>query len=88
MADRPQKTGPARPQDTAQVPRGRNIAYRCIRCGAEVPSVPKDSIGCRCGNIFIDIDYVRLIVEDFNHLEIIQTRTDTRVCKPRSQHRR
>ena len=51
--------------DTSQVPRGNDIFYRCNKCGVSIPSVPSGNIGCDCGNVFIDRDYHRLDVEDF-----------------------
>jgi len=51
--------------DTSEAPKGRDIYYRCKRCGDLVPSHPTDNVGCNCGNIFIDIDYFRLAVEDY-----------------------
>jgi hypothetical protein len=58
--------------DTSQVPRGGDIFYRCLQCGGTVPSGPRDSIGCNCGNIFIDTDYVRLVVRDFSKFQLIR----------------
>ena len=51
--------------DTSEAPKGSDIYYRCKRCGGLVPSQPTDNVGCPCGNIFIDIDYFRLAVEDY-----------------------
>ena len=36
-----------------------------------VPSVPGESCGCRCGNVFIDVDWFRLAVEDYSTFEIM-----------------
>lgn len=62
--------------NTSQVPRGLEICYECTRCGGRVPSHPKDNQGCSCGNIFIDIDYHRLVVRDFSAFRALKkTRT-------------
>lgn len=53
-------------------PRAGDIGYRCARCGGVIPSVPDDNVGCSCGNVFIDIDCVRLIVEDFAALQVVR----------------
>ncbi len=58
----------------SQAPKGKNIFYKCKKCNEFIPSQPKDNIGCKCGNIFIDIDYFRLDVEDFQKFEAIEIR--------------
>jgi len=60
-------------KNTSEVPRGKNLVYLCVKCGDRVPSVPKDNIGCACGNIYIDRDYVRLVVKDFTNFRVIRT---------------
>jgi hypothetical protein len=59
-------------KDTGEVPKDRDLYYRCTDCGDTIPSVPKDSIGCKCGNVFIDKDYWRLVVVDFGKFEILR----------------
>jgi len=58
--------------DTSQVPRGIDIFYRCLQCGGTIPSGPTDSIGCNCGNIFIDTDYMRLVVREFSKFQLVK----------------
>jgi hypothetical protein len=58
--------------DTADVPKDHNIVYRCTECGGIVPSVPRSSIGCRCGNVIIDKDYWRLDVANFKGFEVLR----------------
>ena len=58
---------------TADVPRGPTLSYRCGKCGGEVPSVPRGNVGCQCGNVFIDKDYHRLVVEDLGAMTVIET---------------
>ena len=60
--------------DTSQVPKDNDLLYRCTLCGAAIRSVPRESGGCNCGNIFIDKDYWRLIVVDFKHFEVVRAR--------------
>lgn len=50
-------------KDTSMAPRGPDIYYRCTICGGVVPSQPKVSVACGCGNIVIDLEYFRLAVE-------------------------
>ncbi len=45
-------------------PAGRNLYYECLVCGDSIPSLPADNMGCRYGNVFIDIDYGRLVVRN------------------------
>jgi len=57
---------------TADVPRDKDIFYRCNICGTVIPSVPSDNIGCKCGNVFIDKDYWRLVVVDLTKSEAVR----------------
>ena len=59
-------------RDTSEAPKGKDIFYRCRSCGKLIPSVPKDNIGCACGNIFIDIDYFRLAIRDLGQFEAVR----------------
>ena len=58
--------------DEGAAPRGPNVYYRCRKCGVVIPSQPEDNVGCECGNVFIDVDYHRLIVKDFSDLEVVR----------------
>ncbi len=64
--------------NTSQVPKDNDLLYRCTLCGATIRSVPRETGGCKCGNIFIDKECWRLIVEDFKHL---------RWCELSSRHK-
>lgn len=55
-----------------QVERGAELFYLCGKCNDAVPSMPKDNLGCKCGNIFIDKDYVRLVVDDYAKFKVIK----------------
>ena len=57
---------------TAAVPKDDDIFYRCDDCGDIIPSVPSHNIGCKCGNVFIDKDYWRLIVADLTKLSVLR----------------
>ena len=59
-------------ESTSDVPKDHDLFYRCLDCGTVVPSIPKDNIGCDCGNVFIDKDYWRLIVENFDKFELVR----------------
>lgn len=58
--------------DSSQVPRDDDIFYKCADCGTMICSVPTDNTGCRCGNVFIDKDYWRLVVSDFTRFEVLR----------------
>ncbi len=58
--------------DANEAPKGRDIYYKCLRCGDVIPSQPDDNVGCKCGNVFIDIDYFRLVVEDYKNFQPVQ----------------
>lgn len=56
----------------ADAPRAKDVFYRCDNCGELVPSQPDDNVGCKCGNIFVDVDYLRLVVEDFRKFKVVR----------------
>ena len=58
--------------DESEAPKGPDIYYRCTRCEGLIPSQPDDNVGCTCGNLFIDIDYFRLVVKDFSRFEAVR----------------
>jgi len=55
-----------------EVPKDHDIFYRCERCGDFIPSVPKTNIGCECGNLRIDFDMWRFMVEDYSKLSVLR----------------
>ena len=57
---------------TKGYPVGPGLFYRCILCGETVPSQPPDSMGCKCRNIFIDVDYARISVKCDSEIELLQ----------------
>ena len=57
---------------TADVPKDSDLFYQCLKCGALIPSTPADNIGCKCGNIFIDKDYWRIVVVDIAKLVVVR----------------
>jgi hypothetical protein len=62
--------------NTGQATKGKKIYYLCTACGEAIPSIPADNVGCKCGNVFIDIDYFRLVIRDYKHFKVVEiTRT-------------
>jgi hypothetical protein len=61
--------------DTSKAPRGKDLLYRCQRCGGILPSQPKVSVGCGCGNIVIDLGYFRLSVEYKKKFQVVRLAT-------------
>ena len=61
-------------RDTSEVPRGRDLYYRCRSCGEVIPSTPRDSASCTCRAVLIDTDAHRLVVRDLALLEVVQRR--------------
>ena len=59
-------------KDTSEAKKGKDIYYKCTLCGDIIPSIPGDNVGCKCGNIFIDIDYFRLAIDDYNHFKVLK----------------
>ena len=37
-----------------------------------IPSQPADGIGCKCRNIFIDVDYARVAVKRDKDIELLE----------------
>jgi hypothetical protein len=58
--------------NTKNALKGKDIYYRCTKCQSIIPSMPKTSTNCTCGNIGIDADLIRLFVEDFSQFEILR----------------
>jgi hypothetical protein len=58
--------------DTAEAPRAPDLYYQCTRCDSAIPSQPDDNVGCACGNVFIDVDYHRLAVNDFSSFVVVR----------------
>jgi hypothetical protein len=61
-------------KDTNEAPKDKNLYYRCRKCGGVIPSIPRDNIGCECGNVFIDLDFWRLVIEDYSMFEVVKRR--------------
>ena len=53
-------------------PTAKSMLYHCLQCGNLLLSLPSDSIGCDCGNLFIDVDAGRLVLRDKLLFEILE----------------
>jgi hypothetical protein len=62
----------ARIANTGDAIRGKNIYYHCTKCEDYVHSQPEGSTRCKCRNIAIDVDYVRLHVEDLTEFQVVR----------------
>ena len=58
--------------NTRQVPKGDDLYYRCTNCSVVIPSIPDNNIACKCGNVYIDIDYFRLSIKDYTKFEVVK----------------
>jgi len=58
--------------DTSEAPRGLDIHYRCLVCDDVVPSIPRDNVSCKCGNVGIDKDMNRLWVGDYEKFAVLR----------------
>jgi hypothetical protein len=58
--------------DTKEAKKDDKYYYLCVKCETAIPSIPEDNGGCGCGNIFIDIDYFRLAVDDYSAFKTIE----------------
>ncbi len=59
-------------ENTSKAPIDKDIFYQCKICGGIILSMPKDSIGCECGKIFIDKAMHRLYVENYNKILVLR----------------
>jgi hypothetical protein len=59
-------------KDASQAPRGDNIFYRREISHDILPSAPKTNIRCKCRNIAIDVEYNRLLVQDFSKFTVLE----------------
>jgi hypothetical protein len=59
-------------KNTADVPKGNELFYRCEICNSIIPSTTSKSLSCTCRNIIIDVDYLRLVVRDFNKFSVLR----------------
>ena len=50
-------------------PAGDSIQYECLACGDRLPSMPKQSLACRCRNIVVDVDAGRVAIRDKNNFK-------------------
>ncbi len=58
--------------ETSDVQRAKDVYYHCGKCGDYIPSQPDESMRCDCGNIRLDITYVRLAVEDYSKFQVVR----------------
>jgi len=58
--------------DTSEAPIDKDIFYKCKMCDEIVPSMPKKSTGCKCGNIEIDKEMHRLWVGDYEKFIVLK----------------
>lgn len=58
--------------ETTPIPRGRDLYYECLICSGILPSQPKESIGCSCGNVRVDIDAFRVAIGDYPRFRILR----------------
>ena len=61
---------------SAGYPAGSDLSYECRQCGGSVPSLPERSVGCSCGNVFIDVDYGRVCIRDHNKVRLFSEAND------------
>lgn len=56
-------------------PRSPDLFYLCRRCGSLVASTPPDNQGCRCGDVFVDIDAGRLLLRNPDRVSLLRKET-------------
>jgi hypothetical protein len=60
-------------------PVGPQLCYRCKSCKDIVPSEPSGGMGCKCHNIFIDVDYARISVKRDSDIELLESDVSWRI---------
>ncbi|HVS32820.1 MAG TPA: hypothetical protein VMS98_15355 [Thermoanaerobaculia bacterium] len=58
--------------DKVPIPNGSDLFYECLRCSDVIPSLPRDNIGCTCGNVFVDIDAYRVAIDDYSKIRVLR----------------
>ena len=58
------------PQDGYPV--GPYLIYECQKCGDAIPSIPRGSTSCSCGNFTIDKDAGRISVKDESMIKLYE----------------
>jgi hypothetical protein len=53
-------------------PAGTAMFYHCLDCDDFVPSLPGESMGCQCHNVFIDTDAGRLSVKNDRRVMFVE----------------
>lgn len=53
-------------------PVGPHRSYKCLICTEVLPSRPKNSMQCRCGNIHIDVDVGRMGARDHSKMLLLE----------------
>ena len=51
-------------------PFGKNLFYECMACADTLPSRAEKSIGCKCGNILIDVESGRITIRDHSLVKL------------------
>jgi hypothetical protein len=49
-----------------------NIFYECQLCKDIINSRPSESLECGCGNLMIDVDFGRMIIEDESQVKVFE----------------
>ena len=62
------------PEPSEGHPVGRNIVYKCEKCGTVLPSILEtDYLECACGNLSLDKSAGRFGVDDPSYLSYYRT---------------
>lgn len=59
-------------KNSSDVPKGKDIYYKCLKCGDVIFSRSKVNVSCKCRNMFIDVGYLRLTVEEFSKFQVLK----------------
>ncbi|MCP4599007.1 MAG: hypothetical protein GY847_00430 [Proteobacteria bacterium] len=52
-------------------PVDKSLYYECQVCMERILSFPEENTGCKCQNIFVDVDSARVIVENETAFKIV-----------------
>ncbi|OQW58039.1 MAG: hypothetical protein A4S17_12310 [Proteobacteria bacterium HN_bin10] len=63
---------PQKYRSSSEVPKGKDIFYRCDVCQIVIPSLPKDSVSCTCGRVGIDVDAWRLWIDEPDKFTVLK----------------
>lgn len=55
-----------------RLPSGKSVFIECLQCGEIVPTKPDNNTHCKCENVWLDADYGRVVIRDWNLIKVFE----------------